>query len=117
MRSHQLEDIDKNKNDNVAKLIQDLGSRQTCIESSRALVRIGKPAVPALIDALHDEDHSIRLRVINTLGELGSVAEAATPMLRQLRVSDPKDYIRDRVNQVLKQINSSYKTEPSRTIG
>ena len=122
VRSYRLENIDKNEandfvdeTDDVAKLIQGLGNKQTWLESSRALVRIGKPAVPALIDALRNGDHSVRFRAINTLGELGGVAEAATPMLRQLRVFDSKDYIRDRADWVLKQINSSYQAEPSRS--
>ena len=71
--------------------------------------------MPALIEALRNEDHRIRFRSINTLGDLGGIAEAATPMLRQLRVFDPKDYIRDRADQVLKQINFSYQAESSRS--
>jgi hypothetical protein len=115
VRSYRLENSDNNETDDVAELIQGLGNQQTWLESSRTLVRIGEPAVPALIDALRAEDHRVRFRAINTLGELGRVAEAAAPMLRQLRIFDPKDYIRDRVNQVLRQINSSYQAEPLRS--
>ena len=115
LRSYRLENSDNNETDDVAKLIQGLGNQQIWLESSRALVRIGKPAVPALIEALHNEDHRVRFRSINTLGELGGIAEAAIPMLRQLRVFDPKDYIRDRADQVLQQINFSYQAESSRS--
>ena len=116
VRSYRLEDIDKNETndiithetDDVAKLIQGLTDKRTWIDSSQALVRIGKPAVPALIGALRDGDHRVRFRAINTLGELGRVAEAATPMLRQLRASDPDDDIRGRADWSLKQINLPY---------
>ena len=111
VQSYQLEDSDTNETDDITKLIQGLSNKQTRLESSQALVKIGKPAVPALIDLLHNRDHATRLRAVNTLGELGSVAEAAIPTLQQLRAFDPKDYIRDRVNRVLKQINPSYQNE------
>lgn len=62
----------------------------------------------ALINALRNPDHKVRFRAINTLGELGQIAEAALPRLRQLRTDDPKNYIRGRANQVLNQINSSF---------
>ena len=115
VRSYQLGTPDNNETNDVAGLIQGLGNEQIWLESSRALVRIGKPAVPALIEALRDGDHRVRFRAINTLGALGGVADAAIPMLRQLRVFDPKDYIRDRADQVSKQINPSYQAEPSRS--
>ena len=115
VRRYQLEDIDKNKTDDVAELIQGLSDKRTWIDSSQALVRIGKPVVPALIDALRDGNHSVRFRAINTLGELGRIAEAATPMLRQLRQLDPKDYIRNRADSVLNRINGSYQDKPSRS--
>lgn len=115
LRSYQLENSDNNETDDVAKLIQGLGNQQTWLESSRTLVRIGRPAVPALIEVLRDQDHRVRFRAINTLGELGGIAEAAVPMLQQLRIFDPKDYIRDRADQVLRQINSSYQAEPLRS--
>ena len=115
VRRYQLENIDKNKTDDVAELIQGLSDKRTWIDSSQALVRIGKPAVPALIDALRDGNHSVRFRAINTLGELGRIAEAATPMLRQLRQLDPKDYIRNRADSVLNRINGSYQDKPSRS--
>ena len=115
VRSYRLGNSDNNETNDVAGLIQGLGNEQIWLENSRALVRIGKPAVPALIEALRDGDHRVRFRAINTLGALGGVADAAIPMLRQLRVFDPKDYIRDRADQVLKQINPSYQAEPSRS--
>ena len=115
VRSYRLGNSDNNETDDFAGLIQGLGNEQIWLESSRALVRIGKPAVPALIEALRDGDHRVRFRAINTLGALGGVADAAIPMLRQLRVFDHKDYIRDRADRVSKQINPSYQAEPSRS--
>ena len=78
LRSYRLENSDNNETDDVAELIQGLGNQQTWLESSRTLVRIGEPAVPALIDALRAEDHRVRFRAINTLGELGRVAEVSS---------------------------------------
>ena len=108
VQRYQLENIDKSETDDINELIRGLSDKRTWIDSFQALVRIGKPAVPALIDALRDEDHTTRLRAVNTLGELGAGAESAIPMLRQLRRLDSKDYIRDRADWVLKQIDPSY---------
>ena len=88
----------------VAEMIQGLGNNQNWLASSRALVRIGGAAVPALVGALRDADPRVRFRAINTLGEMGGVAEEAIPMLRQLRQFDPRDYVRERADSVLGRI-------------
>ena len=89
MQRYQLEDIDKNETDNVAELIQGLrGDKRTWRDSSRALIRIGKPAVPALIDAMRDGDHRVRNRAVYTLGQLGTAAKAAIPLLQKLQLRD-----------------------------
>ena len=104
LRNYRLEDTDENETDDIAELIQGLNRRQTWLENSNELVRIGGPAVPALIGALRDGAPSVRFRAINTLGELGRFAEAAIQMLQHLRLSDPKDYIRNRAASVLRRI-------------
>jgi HEAT repeat protein len=48
---------------------------------SRALGRIGRPAVPALIKALQGEDPELRIFALWTLGEIEGEAEAAVPAL------------------------------------
>ena len=105
LRSYRLENPDNSETDHIAKLIQDLGNTRIWLESSQALVKIGKPAVPALTEALHDQDHRIRNRVIHTLGKLGKTAWQAIPTLQKLRLSDPKDYIRSQAASVLKRID------------
>ncbi len=58
-----------------------------CEES---LVRVGKPSVPALIEAIHDQDVSLRLDAILILSRIGSDAKAAVqPLLRLARQDAP----------------------------
>ena len=104
MRSDWLGSTTDRETNSVDQLIQRLGNRQTWQANSRALVGIGRLAVPALIGALRDADPSVRFRAINTLGEMGGVAEEALPMLRELRQFDPRDYVRERAGLVLRRI-------------
>ena len=101
MRDYRLGNTTDRETNGVAELIQGLGNNQTWLASSRALVRIGRPAVPALIGALRDTDPRVRFRAINTLGEMGTLAEEAIPILRELRLLDRTNYVRDRANSVL----------------
>ena len=57
--------------------------------------------MPALIRALRDGDPRVRFRAINTLSEMGRLAEEAIPILRELRQLDRMDYVRDRANSAL----------------
>ena len=106
VRSYRLGNPDNNEANDVAELIQGLrGDKRTWIDSSRALITIGKPAVPALIDAMRDEDHRVRNRAVYTLGQLGTVAKAAIPLLQKLQLRDPMNYIRSQADSALKRIN------------
>jgi HEAT repeat protein len=49
-----------------------------------ALVQIGAPSVPALIDTLDDKDEHTRKAACVALGKLGSTAEDALPALKSL---------------------------------
>jgi HEAT repeat protein len=56
------------------------GIEQAGVE--HALARIGKPAVPGLIQALRNDDHWVRMGAIITLGMIGpDAAEAAEPLV------------------------------------
>lgn len=62
-----------------------------CEES---LVRVGKPSVPALIEAVDDQDISLRLEAIRMLSRIGSDAKAAVkPLLRLARHSAPDNQV------------------------
>lgn len=104
LRDYRLGSATDSDTNRMAELIQGLGNNRTWQANSRALVRIGSAAVPALVGVLRDVDPRVRFRAINTLGEMGSVAEEAIPMLRQLRQFDPRDYVRERADSVLRRI-------------
>ena len=66
--------------------------RQTCgTKPARALLAIGRPAVPQLIQALEDPNVQIRRNVVVTLGKLNTLAVEAVPALKQrLQDADPQ---------------------------
>ena len=102
--SHRLDNVTDGETNSIAELIEGMRNNPTWRANSQELVEIGRPAVPALIRALSDADHKVRFRTINTLNEMGGVAEEAIPKLRELRLIDPMDYIRDRADSVLRRI-------------
>ncbi len=55
-------------------------------DAAKTLGKLGKDAqaaIPALIDALGDKDHSVRSRAAEALGLLGAAAKEAVPALRK----------------------------------
>lgn len=105
LRSYRLGTYtDNNETDDVAELVHALGDKQIWVENHRALVKIGTPAVPLLIEALRDQDHRVRRRATYTLGRIGKSAQAAMPALLE-RLQDPKDYIRSQAIWALKKID------------
>ncbi len=54
------------------------------------LVSLGKPAVPALIDALQDREPAVRNSAAIALGKIGKDANAAVPALK--KVLDDRDF-------------------------
>ena len=102
LRSCRLDHTADRETNGVAELIQGLGNNQTWRSSSQALVRIGMSAVPALISALGNRDPRIRFRAINTLDEMGRLAEEAIPILLELRIFDRIDYVREQADSVLR---------------
>jgi FOG: HEAT repeat len=75
----------------VPALIQALGDDDWGVRraSAEALVKIGTPAVPALIQALGDSDSAVRRAAAEALGELGD--PQAVPALIQALVDDWDD--------------------------
>jgi len=67
--------------------------RDDIIRGMRALERIGKPALPRLIDLLLDENESVglRARITETLAKIGDPT-ASAPLIKTLR--DPNAFIR-----------------------
>jgi HEAT repeat protein len=57
---------------------QDIEERR---KATAALAQIGKPAVPGLIDALHDPDLQVRVAAGNALAQMGADARDAVPAL------------------------------------
>jgi HEAT repeat protein len=76
------------------------GVRETAAD---ALARIGDPAVPALIDTLHDPDQSIRAHAAQALARMGPKAAPAVPELI-LALDDPDREVRQGAARALGQI-------------
>ena len=53
-----------------------------------ALIKLGKPAVPALLMTLRDNDPEARLSAVHVLGKIGPKAIPAVPLLRELLKTD-----------------------------
>ena len=104
LRSYRLGKPENNETNDIVKLIRGLDNKRIWSKNARGLVKIGKPAVPALIEALRAQDHRIRNRAIYTLGQLGKSAVPAIPTLRELRLRDPNDFIRSQAESALKKI-------------
>lgn len=106
MRNSDKAASDNNETENIGELVSGLDNGRIWLKNASALAKIGKPAVPALIEALRDQDPRIRNRAVYTLGRLGNSALPAIPMLLDLRISDPISFVRDQVDSALKKIDT-----------
>lgn len=61
-------------------------------------------AVPALIEALDDEDAAVRFPVTVALGEIGPAAAAAVPKLKQVMEEDINDEIAAGARRAIRRI-------------
>jgi HEAT repeat protein len=79
----------------VAPLIEKLTDNdfQVRHDAANAIVKIGSPAVPALIEALKNENKQVRWRAASALGAIGTEASAAVPALITT-LQDEDEYIR-----------------------
>ena len=71
-----------------------------------ALVKIGAPAVPQLIEALESDDVSVRLMALNTLGLIGADAREAIPAIKKA-LQDPDADVRNRAKDALEKVGAS----------
>jgi hypothetical protein len=68
------------------------GDARAVAEAQQALLRLGRDAVPALVEALQGA-HDARVKQLAAwmLGELGVAAEASLPVLQSLKLTGPSD--------------------------
>jgi hypothetical protein len=71
----------------VEPLIQALKDFHVHFDAAKALVKIGKPAVEALIQALNCEDVDVQQHAVTALGEIGDV-RAVEPLVQVLKGGD-----------------------------
>lgn len=64
------------------------GDARIASEAHRALTRLGRDAVPALVEALEGAPHDLRTKqmVVTILGEMGVAADASLPILKSLKL-------------------------------
>ena len=74
----------------IAALIADLRSpdQEVSGKANLTLIRVGEPAVPALVELLKSEDARLRARAATTLWGMGSKGKAGVPALA-LALADP----------------------------
>lgn len=87
----------------TVRAFREWGVRETAAD---ALARIGDPAVPALIETLHDPDPSIRAQAAQGLARMGPKAAPAVPELI-LALNDDEREVRQRAARALGQIGPS----------
>lgn len=84
----------------TVRAFREWGVRETAAD---ALARIGDPAVPALIDTLHDADGGIRAQAARALARMGPKAAPAVPELI-LALDDPDMDVRQGAARAIGQI-------------
>jgi len=67
--------------DRIDEYIEDLKYPHLCQEALGNLVKLGKPAIPKLIEALQSEDWGIAAYAAKALGRMGNITEAAESAL------------------------------------
>jgi HEAT repeat protein len=79
----------------IASKIADLKSADQDVsgQANLALIRIGEPAVPAVVELLGSDDAQLRARAASTLWGMGSKGKAAVPALAST-LADPDMEVR-----------------------
>jgi HEAT repeat protein len=75
--------------------------------AAAALVQIGRPAVPALIEALASQDNKVWWKAATVLGDIGPAATAAAPALAARLRADPQGISRDLIAQALRKVRAN----------
>src|SRR5262249_44036943 len=78
----------------IPRLVQLLTNAQTCNSAAVALVNIGSNSLPALLDALTNENKYARLEVAGAIGQIGDAGEEAIPGLLECIKSDTDPGVR-----------------------
>lgn len=92
---------EESQNQKIESLIKQLGfvpannPENNNEEAAQALAAIGKPALPAVIAALNDEYHIVRLNAAYTLGLIGEPTEVVVPALAKA-IKDNSFWVRQR---------------------
>ena len=73
-------------------------------EAAEALANIGSDAVPALVEALTDDNVNIRTLGCIALGEIGPDAKAAVPALIS-ELTNENEQVRDHAADALKKVD------------
>ena len=89
----------------VEQWINDLADEEDYVreEAADALEQLGKPAIPALIDALQRPDVRIRRGAAQILGKLGAITPDVVPALTQA-LRDGDDLVRNNAEKALERI-------------
>jgi HEAT repeat protein len=99
LATDQCTDID------IQKHIQQLNKAEP--SDFDALVACKSEAVPALMKALKDEDENFRIMIIAALGEIGSQAAPAVPLLNELLIKDTSSDVRSMIVHALREISKA----------
>src|SRR5262249_19228265 len=75
--------------------------------AAAALVQIGGPAVPALIEALASHDKKIWWKAAMVLGDIGPAAASAAPALAARLRADPQGISRELIAQALRKVRAN----------
>ncbi|MFA5291792.1 MAG: HEAT repeat domain-containing protein [Phycisphaerae bacterium] len=68
----------------ISSLIKDLGNKEKAKDASNALAKIGKPAVPELIDAMKGNNNYQKRYATRAIREMGQTGSDAIPVLEKL---------------------------------
>ena len=94
------------KDKKIAEHLQALQSDNLLVrkDATRALGKMGKDAVPALIKALADEDVEVRGAATTALWVIGEDAKEALPTLRILASNDPREEVKTAAKEAIRKI-------------
>lgn len=75
--------------------------------AASALGRIGKDAVPSLINALKDENEQVRFYAAVALGLIGKDAKEAVSSLKVIAANDPAHAVKAVARQAVRKISAA----------